>query len=431
MKRVMASVSILALLLAACGGDPAASDTPSSDTPSSEGPAASAPDETEEIVLEFPTWQADEPGVGDFWKGAIEAFEAENPGVTINLTFSPFADHSDSLVTQFSAGQPPDIIHMQGPDVPSYASEGWLEPLDDWLADTDIFESWTPIQEQLKFEDQYYGLLLFAFPWVLYYNEELLDAKSVAAPTTTEELIEAIAAFDGDSDVFGYLTATSSDPNTFAQGNAWITGNGGSFVLDGEPTATDQAVVDALDLYRSATENTPAGMTADQARTLFIDGSVAFYIDGAFFNGFINNDADPELRPSLQVVRAPFPQIAGSVSNNIAIPSDIPEDHKQAAANFIKLIASPEWQQQYMELLQVPAPRVGTDSEEVPDATRLFAELNADAVGTVPNDTAVRLNFGQYQNAIIDAFTRAQTTDDPSGDILAELNDRLASVLSE
>jgi multiple sugar transport system substrate-binding protein len=39
-----------------------------------------------EIVLRFPSWQQDEPGVSGWWKEQITAYERTHPGVRIELT---------------------------------------------------------------------------------------------------------------------------------------------------------------------------------------------------------------------------------------------------------------------------------------------------------------------------------------------------------
>jgi len=37
------------------------------------------------VTLEFPSWQAEEPGVRDWWRAVIAEFEQKNAGVKVNL----------------------------------------------------------------------------------------------------------------------------------------------------------------------------------------------------------------------------------------------------------------------------------------------------------------------------------------------------------
>src|SRR5688572_14248148 len=65
-----------------------------------------------EVVLRFPSWQQDEPGVSAWWKEQITAFERTHPGVRIEFTKVPLAEHTDKLIAQFAANQPPQIVHV-------------------------------------------------------------------------------------------------------------------------------------------------------------------------------------------------------------------------------------------------------------------------------------------------------------------------------
>ena len=37
------------------------------------------------VTLDFPSWQAEEPGVAEWWRALIAEFERTHPGVRINL----------------------------------------------------------------------------------------------------------------------------------------------------------------------------------------------------------------------------------------------------------------------------------------------------------------------------------------------------------
>src|SRR5699024_11231967 len=90
MKKHMAVGSVLlasALALSACSGGDGDSDG--------------------EVTLDFPTWQASEPGYQEFWEAAVEEFEESHSGVTINLEQISFDDYQQSLVTRFAANDGP------------------------------------------------------------------------------------------------------------------------------------------------------------------------------------------------------------------------------------------------------------------------------------------------------------------------------------
>ncbi|MBM3539670.1 MAG: extracellular solute-binding protein, partial [Alphaproteobacteria bacterium] len=63
-------------------------------------------------VLDFPNWQAEEPGVSTWWKDLIAAYEQRNPGVTVKIQQIPFAQYVRQLTVRFAAGSPPNILHL-------------------------------------------------------------------------------------------------------------------------------------------------------------------------------------------------------------------------------------------------------------------------------------------------------------------------------
>jgi multiple sugar transport system substrate-binding protein len=103
-----------------------------------------------QTVLDFPTWQAEEPGVSTWWKNLIAAYEKQYPDVKINLQQIPFAQFVKQMTVRFAAGTPPDIVHLPSRDFASFADQGWLEPLDDRLKTTDIPANWPPLQADMN-----------------------------------------------------------------------------------------------------------------------------------------------------------------------------------------------------------------------------------------------------------------------------------------
>ena len=47
--------------------------------------ATAVPSASAQTVLDFPTWQAEEPGISTWWKNLIAAYEKKYPDVKINM----------------------------------------------------------------------------------------------------------------------------------------------------------------------------------------------------------------------------------------------------------------------------------------------------------------------------------------------------------
>ena len=321
-----------------------------------------------EMRLSFPSWQQDEPGSSDWWKARIAAFEEAHPGVTIDFTKIAVGEVADKLLTQFAAGSPPQIVHVPYLNLLPFAAQGFLEPLDGYLADTDILQNWTPIQQGTQWEGQTYALLLLAYGYAMVYNEKLLTDAGVSVPTTPADFVAAAKALTKGPDQFGFGTTTQPGFNIFSHISVFIIGNGGRVATDEAPTVNSPEAVEAVgwwvDLVKSGV--TPTGMETGPLRQLLQQGKLAMWFDGPWGQGFIK-DAPPEVQPNLKVARLPFPKIFGGASNVIAIPKDIPDDEKAMVWEFIKSLATPEAQADYNLKYCTPTARtdVTVPAEEV------------------------------------------------------------------
>ena len=92
-----------------------------------------APASAQGVTLDFPSWQAEEPGFAEWWNGLIGEYEARHPGVKVKLYSIPFANYVNQLTVRFAGQNPPDIVHLPSRNFASFASQQWLEPIDDLL----------------------------------------------------------------------------------------------------------------------------------------------------------------------------------------------------------------------------------------------------------------------------------------------------------
>lgn len=411
-RLIAASLAVPALALAACGA-------------SSEETAEAG--DGDSITLEFPTWQAEDQSFAPWWNELIAAYEDEHPNVTIDFYQIPFDSYVDQITTRFAAGDEPEIVHLPARNAAEFASRGWLAALDERLADTDILESWTPLQEEMQWDGQNYGVLLLGYGYALYYNEQLLADAGVDVPTTADELVVAAEAITGDG-VFGFGATTQQNPDNFTELASFIVGNGHRLATaDGQFTADTAGVVESMDQYRQALANAPAGIQSQQRNELFLNGNIAMVIDGPFFLPELEG-APEGVRDSLRVAAPPFEVVPGGVSNSVHMPAGIEGETADAVWAFIEIAASPEWQERYAELAAVPAPREGSVTEEatanVPEL-ELFQQLADEAVTIYPTAPEHRENFGRISDSVSQAAIRLISTDEPTSQIASALQDAL------
>ena len=142
------------------------------------GLAAVAGAQPKSVELEFPSWQLEEPGNAEYWTELIKAFEAKNPNVRIKKQQVPFREYIDKMTVRFAGNNPPDIVHLPTRNYLAFASQGWLAPLDEYLAQTDVKQTYMKLNDEMVYNGKSYGVLMMGYGMMFFYNEKLLaDAK--------------------------------------------------------------------------------------------------------------------------------------------------------------------------------------------------------------------------------------------------------------
>jgi multiple sugar transport system substrate-binding protein len=389
--------------------------------------ATLAPIAHAQTTLDFPTWQAEEPGVSTWWKELIAAYEKKYPDVKINIQQVPFAQFVKQMTVRFAAGTPPDIVHLPSRDFASFADQGWLEPLDDRLAKTDIPATWPPLQSEMKWNGKTQGVLLMGYGGILFYNDKMLKDAKVGVPTTPDQWLAAMkATTDASKGQFGLSTITAEHPNMVVEMASWVIGSGADWLKGGKYNFTDPAVVKAVDGWRQSVSYAPKGTNSATARQLFIDGKVAFLRDGPWVWGAVEK-AGADVKPNLKIAGLPFPVTPGGASNSLHLAAKTDAKKKEAAWNFVQMAASPEWQHRYA-LTGSPAPRKGVVTAADIAAKPQLKVVNDEAAkarNLFPEVQAVRANYNDFATLVTKAAMKMISTQEPTAKALADLQAEL------
>ncbi|TQM13520.1 ABC transporter substrate-binding protein [Pseudonocardia kunmingensis] len=384
---------------------------------------AAATDDT--LVLEFPSWQAADESFSPWWRELIAAYEAEHRGVDIDFYQVPFDSFVAQQTTRFAAGDPPDVVHLPASNAVQFAARGWLAPLDEQLATTDVAQTWSPLQEQMRWDGRTYGLLLLGYGYALFYNEQLLADAGVGVPTDPQQMLAAARAVSALSDdVFGFGATTVQNPDNYTEMTAFVVGNGGAWSQpDGRISTDDPAVLEGMRQYRDLVATAPPGIQSQQRNELFFNGQIAMVIDGPFLLSEVQG-APEEVRQHLEVAAPPFPVVPGGVSNSLHVPADADPETAAAVWDLIEMASRPEWQRRYTELTAVPAPRKGSVTAEALAATpelELFGQLADQAVDIFPRSPELRRNHGRVSDAVASAAIRLIASGTPVDEAAATL----------
>ena len=391
-----------------------------------------APASAQGVTLDFPSWQAEEPGFAEWWKGLIGEYEARHPGVKVKLYSIPFANYVNQLTVRFAGQNPPDIVHLPSRNFASFASQQWLEPIDDLLMASDIASKWSKMQTEMSWNGKTYGVLLLPYGNLLYYNEKLLQDAGAKVPTTPAEWLDAMArTTNRDKGQFGLVTTTAEHPNMFIDAATWVLGEKQDWLKGNKYNFTDPGVVAAMDQFRKSLTYAPPGTNSASARQLFIDGKAAFLRDGPWVWATLQK-AKPETRPLLKMAQLPFPVITGGASNSLHIPARLEAQKKKLVWEFIALAASPAWQEKYVQLTGSPAGRIGVIG---PEQAKRDPHLGAIALAAekaenlFPMQPALRENYNEFATLFSRAVVRMQSSSQPTDAILANLQKELTAAI--
>ena len=384
------------------------------------------------VTLDFPCWQAEEPGFAEWWKGLIADYEGKHPGVKIKLYSLPFASYVNQLTVRFAGENPPDILLLPTRNFASFASQGWLEPLDTELKASDIPGHWSKLQSEMGWNGETYGVLLLPYGNLLYYNERMLHDANVKVPTTPAEWLEAMAkTTHRDQGVFGLVTTTAEHPNMFIDAATWVLGEKQDWLKGDKYSFTDPGVIAAMEQFRKSLSYAPPGTSSTVARQLFIEGKAAFLRDGPWVWATLQK-AKPEIRASLRMAPLPFPVVTGGASNGLHIPARLDARKKKLVWEFILLAASPAWQEKYVQLTGSPAGRVGMISPAQAKADPHLAAITQaaeEAHNLFPQQATLRENFNEFATLFSRAVVRMQASSEPTATILANLQKELVAAI--
>ncbi len=375
-------------------------------------------------LLDFPSWQAEEPGFKEFWAVAIPAFKAQNPSVEIKLTQIVYKDYIDTLTTRFAAGNPPDILHLPARNAAQFAAQGWLAPLDGYLKDTDILANWTPLQSSMVLDGKNMGLLLMGYGYILYYNEKIFNDAGVALPKSPGDMLTAAKALTNEkTGIFGFGLTTADHPNIYGDVCNLVYGLGLSFFKNGQYNFLDPQVVRAVDNFRELSRYSPKGTTTELKRQLFVDGKIAMTVDGPWVVAMFDK-ANPGIKPFLKIAIPPMPVATGNPSNSMHIPAGIAAGRKDLVWKFIKTIAAPDLQAQYTALTKSPAGRknVVTPALTAKDPTlEVINKAAALAVNTWPESANVNARYAQFSKIVASSMMKLMLTSEPTQKVLEDM----------
>jgi raffinose/stachyose/melibiose transport system substrate-binding protein len=294
-KMAIFIMSLCLVFVAACGseGNNEAANNKATDEGNKETATNAAPEETKAeeakpVKLRIYAQYADDDTKLPY-DYAVAELKKEMPNVELELEVQA-QDDGQKLKTYAATGNLPDIYQAGLDIITTFKKSGNILELDSYVDDLGFRDKMYPSTMNTLVADDGHT---YAFPYagnefvLLYYNKELFEQNGVKVPTTYDELMTAVKAFNAAGITPMSLFAKEKWP-TVALFDMFVTRNEpqGILKLDkGEASASDPAYKEAADKIIELVKAgmLPKGATNlnyDQAAALFHQGKAAMFLNG-------------------------------------------------------------------------------------------------------------------------------------------------------
>jgi len=284
-----------------------------------------------------------------------EEFTAKNPGIELDWVVLEENVLRQRVTTDVATkGGQYDIMTIGTYEVPIWARQGWLVPLDDLPASYDVDDILPAIRKGLTVDGKLYAAPFYGESSMVMYRKDLMEKAGLVMPEapTWDFIAKAARAMtDKENGVYGiclrgkagwgenmaFLTATA---NSF--GAKW-------FDMDWKPQFDSAAWKKALTFYIDLMNDAgPPGASSNgfnENLALFQSGKCGIWIDATVAAAFVTNPEDSKVADEVGFALAPDTGL-GKRGNwlwawSLAIPAS--SQHVEAAKKFIAWATSKEY----------------------------------------------------------------------------------------
>jgi multiple sugar transport system substrate-binding protein len=220
-------------------------------------------------------------------RSLVEAFEAKNPDIKIDVIEGPNASNlvEDLYTSSFLLGASPyDLVMMDVAWLPKFAAAGWLMDLTDRIPESELADFMPADVEGSRYQGRLYRLPIRSDAGMLYYREDLLTQAGIQPPETFADLLEASQKLQQSGAAkWGYVWQGRQYEGLSAMFVEVLAGSGGFWV---NPKTLEVGLdrpeaLQAVEFLRSTIAQgvSPSGVSTyqeEEARRLFQSGDVAF-----------------------------------------------------------------------------------------------------------------------------------------------------------
>lgn len=386
---VISAAAAITLTLAACGG----SDTGSSTADATESGAAA-----EGIVIEV--WDYLGQGVSHTaMESAVDAFEAANPGITVNRTSFAYSDLATAIVQGGVGGSVPDVAIVDVVDTQNFASLGLLQDVTDAVGDRSA-EYFDGPWQSTQVDGKTWGLPLNSNNLALYYNKDVFEAAGAEVPTTWDDLRSTALELSTADNTGIAMSGVKNEQGTFQfLPFLWQTGGDlDTFATDGATAL--QYLKDLVD--DGSMSSSVANYSQEDARIQFVNGKSAMMINGPWE---LQNLKDAGINYGVAPLPAGVEAATGLGGENVVTFAEGAQP--EAAVTFLEFLAGSEGAKVYCDESGQLSARVDLEGQlalsEDPDMQVFEAQLD------VAHARAYGAKYNEISAAVQEALQKVLT----------------------
>jgi len=346
MKRNTRATAVVALCLtatmslAACGRS-----TEKAATPTDKAGSVSSGKATGTITV----WALG--GEGEKLPALAKEFEAENPGVKVNVTGFPFDAAHDKLATAITAGTTPDVSQIGTTWMGEFATQA-LDPTPAVIDKSAFFEG---AQKTTEVGGTSYGVPWYVETRLVYYRKDLAaKAGFTTLPTDWAGLkamakamqTKAGAKYGIDLQAGGQGSWQSILPFAWSNGAEVATADQKKYTFDTPETAEAAKYFQGYFTDKIANTEPPKDSRAPN----FVNGSVPMFISGPWEMGGIDKLGGPGFKDKYGVMEMPKQKTATSFVGGSDLVVFKKSKNRDSAWKFVQWLSDPKTQVKFFAL---------------------------------------------------------------------------------
>lgn len=248
-------------------------------------------------------------------EAAMDAFMAQNPGITISGETAPFEDFFVRLATQVVGGNPPDLLQMDFRYIAEYADRGALLELDPYLGNAlDLSDIPADQVNANRVGGKLYGVSFGVNSAALLINRTAWDEAGVEAPKhglTYEQFAEKCLKLTEATPRANFFGTSDASGNDIAFENWLKQQSKGLYTPEGELGYDEQDASGWFELWASMRKSgacVPADVQALEQGGIDTTGLTLGHSASSFM---LANQIGPQQAALAETVEAvPFPRVS-------------------------------------------------------------------------------------------------------------------------